>query len=86
MVRGKFYFKLSLCGGNKQNHFYCCLDVFKVEGGVFFQEMVPMSQSHSARATQIGKAQLVAAPRGLQKESCRTAQEQLLETECSRDN
>lgn len=41
-----------------------CLGTFKVEGGVFFQQMVPVIQPHPAGVTQIGRAQLVACPQG----------------------
>lgn len=42
-----------------------CLGTFKVECGVFFQEMVPAIQSFPAELTQIGSVQLVTRPQGL---------------------
>lgn len=43
---------------------YCSLGTFKVEGGVFFQQMVPVIQPYPAGVTQIGSVQLVACPQG----------------------
>lgn len=41
-----------------------CLGTFKVESGVFFQQMVPVIQLFPAALTQIDSVQLVTWPKG----------------------